>query len=114
MVVMAVSQAQSFIITLIIFVLALLWFIGAHSEPPPACLDESVSREKVRALMLEAIDEALKDHTKHMFEVWLKDPNHQPERAITGMRQGLTAYAGSRVAALRFDPPPCPSKEKAK
>ena len=94
--------------------LAIIWFIGAHSEPPAHCLDEA-AREKVRTIMLEAIDEALKEHTKHMYEVWMKDPNsNQPSRAITGMRQGITAYANSRAAALRFDPPPCPSKENAK
>ena len=108
------SASQNLVIGWLVVMVAIVWFIGAHSEPPMACLDEAVSRDKIRSLMLEAIDEALKDHTKHMFEVWLKDPNHQPERAISGMRQGITAYAGSRAAALRFDPPPCPSKEKAK
>jgi hypothetical protein len=97
----------------VVVMLAVVWFIGAHSEPPPACLD-ATHVEKVRQLMLEAIDEALKEHTRHMFEVWMKDPREQPSRAITGMKAGITAYANSRAAALRFNPPACLPKEQIK
>lgn len=89
-----------------IAILAAIWIIGARSEPPEACMDMQM-REKVRALMLDAIDEALKDHTKHMYEVWMKDPNSQPSRAITGMKAGITAYVNSRNAAMRFNPSLC-------
>jgi hypothetical protein len=107
------STSKNLVIGWLIVMVAIVWFIGAHSEPPPACLDEA-SREKVRAIMLEAIDEALKQHTMHMYEVWMKDPREQPSRAITGMRAGITAYANSRAAALRFNPPACSPNQEGK
>lgn len=100
------SLAQTIALVLPITLLAVLWILGAHSEAPDACMDQA-SRDKVRSLMLEAIDEALKQHTQHMFDVWMKDPYSQPSRAITGMRAGITAYVNSRNAAMRFNPPLC-------
>lgn len=100
------NLAQTIALTLPIAILAMLWILGAHSQVPDACMDQA-SREKVRSLMLEAIDDALKQHTQHMYEVWMKDPNSQPSRAITGMKAGINAYVNSRNAALRFNPPLC-------
>lgn len=97
---------QNIALGLPIAALGLIWIIGAHSEAPEPCMDQA-SREKVRALMLDAIDDALRDHTKHMYEVWMKDPYSQPSRAITGMRAGIMAYVNSRNAALKFNPPLC-------
>jgi hypothetical protein len=107
------STSKNLVIGWLIIMVAIVWFISAHSEPPMPCIDEA-SREKVRNIMLDGIDEALKDHTKHMYEVWMKDPREQPSRAITGMKAGITAYANSRAAALRFNPPSCTPKEEAK
>lgn len=100
------ALSQNIALALPIAILAMIWIFGAHSEAPEACMDPQM-REKVRALMLEAIDEALKNHTQHMYEVWMKDPNSQPSRAITGMKQGITAFVNSRNAAMRFNPPAC-------
>ena len=70
------------------------------------CMDES-TRERMRAVMLEALDDALKDHVKHVFEVWLKDDRGQPERARTGVRNGVRAWLGAHRSALDWMPPPC-------
>ena len=81
---------------------------SASSEPVELqpCMD-SVTREKIRSIMYEAIDEALKDHIMKMYDVWMKDDRGQPGRAATGSRQGIKAYLGARMAVDKWDPPPC-------
>jgi hypothetical protein len=74
---------------------------------PEICMDEA-TRERIRDLVLEGIDEALKEHTKHIFSIWLKDSTDQPRRAVTGMATGIRAYLGSRANALKWMPPVCP------
>ena len=78
----------------------------AELSPQPNCMEEQV-REQVRAVMLEALDDALKEHIKHVFEVWLKDERGQPGRARTGVSQGIKAYLGARKGALDWAPPVC-------
>jgi hypothetical protein len=86
-------------------------FMLASAESQPAeltlCLDEQ-TREQIRNVMLEALDDALKEHVKHVFEVWLRDERGQPERARTGVRQGIKAYLGARKSTLDWAPPTCP------
>jgi hypothetical protein len=74
---------------------------------PEICMDEA-TRERIRDIVLEGIDEALKEHTKHIFSIWLKDSTDQPRRAVTGMATGIRAYLGSRANALKWMPPVCP------
>jgi hypothetical protein len=82
---------------------------SAASQPVDLgpCMDES-TRERMRAVMLDALDDALREHVKHVFEVWLKDERGQPERARTGVRQGIKAWLGAHRGALEWMPPPCP------
>jgi hypothetical protein len=71
------------------------------------CMDEA-TRERMRAVMLEALDDALKEHVKRVFEVWLRDERGQPDRARTGVRQGIKAWLGAHRGALEWMPPTCP------
>ena len=82
--------------------------VEARSQPTvmEICVDDEV-RERVRNSMLDGLDAALKEHTKHMFDVWLKDDTEQPRRAINGMQAGIRTYVRSRAAALRWNPPAC-------
>lgn len=84
--------------------------LGASAEQVPSpdevCVENSI-KERVRSIMLDGIDEAMRKHTIHMFEVWLKDPTGQPRRARIGMRAGVNAYIGARKAALEWNPPDC-------
>src|SRR5262245_38449307 len=52
------------------------------------CMDPA-TREKIRNIMYEAIDDALKEHIMKMYDVWMKDDRGQPGRAATGVRQGI-------------------------
>lgn len=64
-------------------------------------------KEKVRALMLAAIDEAFRNHVEHTYEVWMKDDQGQPGRAATGVRNGLIAYLRAYRAAKEWNPRMC-------
>jgi len=87
-----------------------LWMMAsAESEPAELtlCMD-TTTRERVRTIMYEALDEALKDHIMKMYEVWMRDDRGQPGRASTGARQGVKAYLGARQAVDKWEPNPCP------
>ena len=81
---------------------------SAESQPVelPLCMD-AITKERIRVIMYDALDEALKDHIAKMYEVWMKDDRGQPGRAVTGTKQGLKAYLGARVSVDKWDPPPC-------
>jgi hypothetical protein len=83
----------------------LIW--STASEPTPwQCMDE-MTREQVRTIVLAGIDQALKNQTTHLFEVWMKDSHGQPMRANSGMRNAINAYSSSRAIGLRWMPPIC-------
>jgi hypothetical protein len=90
--------------------IAALLIAHAHAQPVDECLDAK-TREHVRTIMLSALDRGLRDHTKHLFETWMKDPTDQPARAIAGIKPAINSYIGARNAALNWSPPLCP-KEK--
>jgi len=89
---------------------ALSLFDLASAESTPVelapCMDEA-TREQMKALMLEALDEALKSHIENVFLIWLKDERGQPGRARTGVQQGLKAYLAARRGVESWAPPPC-------
>jgi hypothetical protein len=69
------------------------------------CLQmELETRDKVRAILLEALDEALKDHIKHLFLVWRSgDASAGQGRARQGTREGVKAYVRARETILRME-----------
>ena len=86
-------------------------FVGARSEIAEVCMDNE-AREQVRAIMLEGLKSGLTEHTKGVFDIWLRDPSDQPKRAIAGMRGGILAYVRSREAVLKFNPPTCGARHE--
>jgi len=120
--------AQRFLLTLIIVIVILFalaaagYFSGNWNEDesarpgyslasaaaePELCMDEP-TRERIRVIMVDALDEALHDHIKTMFEVWMKDERGQPQRAAVGVRQAVRAHQQARKSALEWMPPACP------
>jgi hypothetical protein len=118
---------QRFFLTLIIVIVLLFalaaigYFTGNWNEDesarpgyglasaetrPELCMD-SDTRERVRRLMFEALDNSLREKIESLFAVWLRDATDQPRRAQTGMNSALRAYVGARGAAMKFDPPEC-------
>jgi hypothetical protein len=80
--------------------------LASAQTRPELCMD-SDTRERVRKIMLEALDEGLKEKIKDLFDVWLRDSTGQPARAVKGMDNALHAYVGARASAFRFNPPEC-------
>lgn len=81
--------------------------MDAPAQLPPPCLPSEEDRERVRAIMLAAIDAAFKDQIMHLFEVWMKDAKDQPTRAATGARNAVRAYVGSRRTVSDWQPEIC-------
>jgi hypothetical protein len=81
--------------------------LASAETRPELCMD-SDTRERVRKLMIEALDNSLREKIESLFAVWLRDSTDQPRRAQTGMNSALRAYVGARAAAMKFDPPECP------
>jgi len=79
------------------------------AQEAPLCMNAEL-REKIRHIMLEALDESLKNHIENVFTVWLRDDAGQPGRARTGVKQGVSAYIRSRHGMEKWDPPECPSQ----
>jgi hypothetical protein len=108
-------------------IIAALFVIGAaiaqQAAPPiPAPEPERVftygycvtidEREHIREIILDALDKGLKKHTENLFNVMLKDPRGQPQRAIAGLRPGVVAFASARKALVQWHPPICEEEKK--
>jgi hypothetical protein len=83
-------------------------FEMAAAQSTPVMCAEPAAREAVRTIMVDALDTALKQHIVHMFEVWMKDDRGQPERARTGVTNGVAAYLKASKSVSSWSPPDCP------
>jgi hypothetical protein len=93
------------IASLLLIVIALA--IGAPAQPVvPLCVTDE-DRVNIRRALLQAVDDALKDHIKALFLGWIKDPARQPERASAGLQGAIVAYQRARADALRWNPKSC-------
>jgi len=92
------------------FAIALLtlWagIAGARAQVSLACKD-SQTQEQVRKVVLEGIDQALRNQTVRVFDIWMKDASEQPKRALTGMDAAISAYVRARANASKWAPPLC-------
>jgi hypothetical protein len=86
--------------TLLVVLLAML--ASPAQAQQVECLEMSDEMaDKVRAVMLNALDEALRDHVKHMFLVWMKDEGDAARaRARHGTRLGVRSYIRVREVVL--------------
>jgi hypothetical protein len=106
----SVSESVVYSVWLIGLIVVQLMMVEAAPTPPEQCMDDE-QRERVRGIILEGIEEALKNQVKHVFEMWMRDSEEQPKRAITGMHIGINAYVRSRASALKWSPPKCEEKK---
>lgn len=100
------------IVNKIIAVLVVMLLIGAawlDAAPPKPTLDciPADVREKVRALSKRAIDDAFQDQVKNVFEVWMRDPTGQPDRARKGLNNAIKAYVESVADAEAWTAKEC-------
>jgi hypothetical protein len=82
-------------------------FEMASAESTNVICADPTMREAVRTIMTEALDIALRNHIVHMFEVWMKDDRGQPDRARTGVTNGVAAYIRASKSVAMWSPPEC-------
>lgn len=106
------------IFAIVVIVLILLACVGylsgrweeANAQQGPItdiCIIDDEARERVRNIMIDAVDEALHDQIKVLFQVWMKDDRGQPDRARVGARAAIRAHQAARKGALEWTPPTC-------
>ena len=74
---------------------------------PIVCVPDKETGDKIRAILFDATEQALKDHVVRMYEVWMRDERGQPGRATNGTRQGVKAFISGRNFLQKWDPPIC-------
>jgi len=74
---------------------------------PITCMPDDETRERVRTLMLEALDSAFRSHVEHTVEVWMRDSREQPARAANGVRAGIRSYVSTRDFIVNWHPVNC-------
>lgn len=78
------------------FVMFSLGFLASSRGAPaayPATLPSSEYDEHLLALDRAGIEAAYQEQVKLLFKNWMNDPSsHQPQRAITGLRNAARAY----------------------
>ena len=48
--------------------------------------------ERLKIILNQALDEALRLYVVNLFSVWMKDPTGQPDRAREGLEKALKAW----------------------
>ena len=84
--------------------------MSAESQPAPMtplCVLDDETKERLRGIMIEAIDEGLKEHIVDLYKVWMRDERGQPGRARVGIEAAVRAHQAARKGALAWDPPYC-------
>jgi hypothetical protein len=54
--------------------------------------------ERLKVVLNQALDEALRIYVVNQFSVWMKDPTDQPERARIGVEKAVRAWQDAREA----------------
>ena len=100
-------------IAIAVWVLVISIIVGSEfyeqSTAEPLKIECVTPEERIiiRAGLLSAIEEGLKDHMRTLFVGWIKDPTHQPARASAGIQAAVVAYQRARADALRWEPKIC-------
>ena len=101
----------------------LLWAIGIAAcsvalsvmgaQYKPGVVVKCISRsnediDRLKSLTVQALDEAFVHQVAQLYEVWMRDPHGQPQRAQAGVSQAAEAWLDARAGAAKFQPPECP------
>jgi hypothetical protein len=97
------STVYGYVIGYALFVMS-----SANSQIIVECIDAD-AREHVRTLILEGLDQALRNQSVKVFDVWMKDSRESPpRRGLAGMNIATNAYIRARANALNWSPSLCP------
>jgi len=95
------------IVMIVLMVSGLLYDEMSPAQPvKPTCVSAE-ERIIIRAAVLAAIEDGLKDQMKFLFTGWIKDPTHQPQRASAGLQSAIVAFTRAREDALKWNPEIC-------
>jgi hypothetical protein len=61
--------------------------------------------ERLKVVLYQALDEALRLYVVNQFSVWMKDPTDQPERAADGVHKAVRAWTDARKAIDEWEAP---------
>src|SRR5262245_22371356 len=90
---------------------AVALFVAPFVQSEPArkqiCIDDHETKERIRKIIMEGVELGLRTHIDKVFEIWIKDPQDQPNRAARGTYDGVSAYVRARRAVLNWSPPLC-------
>ena len=106
------AMVTAIIVIVVMLILAFIGYISGRWDEAQAkvsydCIDPT-ERERVRDLVLQGIDDGLKQAMVHLYEVWQKDPaTAQPARAQVGTTNAINAHNRGRKLALAWQPPSC-------
>lgn len=90
---------------------AALSVMGAQYKPGVVvkCISTGAEDlERLKALTTQALDEAFVQQVARLYEVWMRDPHGQPQRAQAGVSQAAEAWLEARAGVAKFQPPECP------
>src|SRR5262245_32539714 len=84
------------------------YFLQSSETVAALCMDDD-TREKIRKIVLEGLDQSLRDHVEKMFETWMRVyyDAEQVNRARVGIRNGIAAYLQARKGAMKWTPMKC-------
>jgi hypothetical protein len=60
--------------------------------------------ERLKTVLNQALDEALRIHVVNLFSVWMKDDTGQPARARVGIEKAVYAWQHARKAIDGWEP----------
>ena len=86
-----------------VLIALLLASYSARAQPDDCLSMDKETEVKVRVIVLDALDQALKDHVAHVFHIWRAvDDSASRLRARQGTRSAIIAYARAREAILKM------------
>jgi hypothetical protein len=94
-----------------VVLVAIAVMLTAAADQPPAvkyCVLDQVMEEHLHRMMSDSLDDAFKEHIKHLFDIWVKDQAESPARAINGAALGVNAYVRAQRNLSDWHPPRCP------
>jgi hypothetical protein len=104
------SMVTVAVLVMVVLLLALFGYLSggwdAEGQTHQSCVDAK-TRDLIRELSLDAIDDSFKKHVVLLFDIWVKDPAEQPKRAKNGMQAAISAYVRARGDAMKWEPTIC-------
>jgi len=104
-----VSDAAKGAASVVLFLAIVAMAYAANTKPMPVsrpCVDIA-TKDRIKTVMIDGFEIALKEHVKTIFDVFLRDHADTTQRAANGLQVATAAYVHSRAVVMAWDPPEC-------